>query len=244
MAANVFAFEKQLKNQTKKDILASKLLEMIFSGLLRDGDTLPSERELCAMFGVSRETVRGAIGMIAAYGLISVSHGAKSRVNRNDELLKRCIELLPQLSNLTINNYDIEAVYQSRKVVESAIARGVAIHIDQAGLDELKYLLDQQASLFNKPAHFQISDQRFHKLISDYSDNDILAGYADELYTYGLNFRRSVLEQEGAIEKSFREHGEIYRALEEGNPELAEKAMMDHLNSVYCTTASAMRKIR
>ncbi|GLQ74939.1 FadR/GntR family transcriptional regulator [Vibrio penaeicida] len=241
MAANVFAFEKQLKNQTKKDILASKLLEMIFSGLLRDGDTLPSERELCAMFGVSRETVRGAIGMIAAYGLISVSHGAKSRVNRNDELLKRCIELLPQLSNLTINNYDIEAVFQSRKVVEAAIAHGVAIHIDQQGLSELKALLEQQESLFEKPAHFQISDQRFHKLISDYSDNAILAGYADELYAYGLNFRRSVLEQEGAIQKSFIEHYEIYKALEQGNPKLAEKAMLDHLNSVYYTTISAMR---
>ena len=39
----------------------------------------------------------------------------------------------------------------------------------------------------------------------------------------------------------FTEHYEIYKALEQGNPKLAEKAMLDHLNSVYYTTISAMR---
>ena len=90
-------------------------------------------------------------------------------------------------------------------------------------------------------ADCQKSDQRIHKLISDYRDTSFLAGYADERYAYGLSFRRSVVEQEGAIQKSFTEHYEIYKALEQGNPKLAEKAMLDHLNSVYYTTISAMR---
>ncbi|WP_087017233.1 FadR/GntR family transcriptional regulator [Thaumasiovibrio subtropicus] len=244
MAKHLFAFEKQLKNRTKKEILASKLLEMIFSGLLRDGDTLPSERELCTMFGVSRETVRGAIGMVAAYGLIAVSHGAKSRINRSEEGLQRCAELVPALTNLTINNFDIDAVFESRKVVESAIARGVACHIDPTGLHQLAELIDQQKTMFNNAAHFQLSDKRFHKLIAEYSDNAILAEYADELYAYGLNFRRSVLEQPGAIEKSYHEHVAIYQALNQGDASLAEAAMLNHLDSVYETTVTAMRLMR
>lgn len=59
MKQTPFAFEKALKNQTKKEILADKLIEMILTGLLRDGDELPSERELAQLFEVSRETVRG-----------------------------------------------------------------------------------------------------------------------------------------------------------------------------------------
>lgn len=41
MAMQPFAFQQALKNKTKKEILAGKLLEMIFCGLLRDGDELP-----------------------------------------------------------------------------------------------------------------------------------------------------------------------------------------------------------
>lgn len=241
MSTNVFAFEKTLTNKTKKDVLAEKVLEMIFTGLLRDGDVLPSERELGNMFGVSRETVRGALGIIAAYGLISVSHGAKTRVNRTDALLQRCSELLPELGSLVINNYDVDAVFDSRKVIEAAIARKAALIIDQKGLAALRKLLDQQKQLFQEPVHFQLSDKNFHKLISEYADNDILLKYTEDLYGYGLHFRRLVMQSQGAIERSYQEHEAIYRALEAGDPEAAEQAMLQHIDSVYCTTIEAMR---
>jgi DNA-binding FadR family transcriptional regulator len=241
MSTNVFAFEKTLTNKTKKDVLAEKVLEMIFTGLLRDGDVLPSERELGNMFGVSRETVRGALGIIAAYGLISVSHGAKTRVNRTDALLQRCSELLPELGSLVINNYDVDAVFDSRKVIEAAIVRRAAAHIDEQGLKELRKLLDQQRQLFNEPVHFQLSDKRFHKLISEYASNEILLNYTDELYGYGLHFRRSVMQMEGAIERSYLEHEAIYRALEAGDPDQAEQAMLRHIDSVYRTTLDAIQ---
>ncbi|MFC6672726.1 FadR/GntR family transcriptional regulator [Marinobacterium aestuariivivens] len=241
MAEHAFAFEQAVRNKTKKEILAAKLLEMIFSGLLRDGDELPSERELGQLFGVSRETVRGALGLIGAYGLIQVSHGAKTRVRRTEALLERCAELLPHMADLEINRFDLESVYVSRKIVESAIARRAAALIDEAGLRQLKVLLDQQRKLFNEPVHFQLADKGFHKLIAECGANEILHNYSDELYAYGLNFRRQVMAQAGMIENSFREHQAIYRALCDRDANAAETAMLDHLDSVYRTTAAIMR---
>ncbi|KEA63953.1 Transcriptional regulator, GntR family [Marinobacterium lacunae] len=241
MTTNAFAFEQTLTNKTKKDVLAGKILEMIFTGLLRDGDQLPSERELGNMFGVSRETVRSALAIVAAYGLISVAHGAKTRVNRNEELLKRCIELLPELGAIEVNNYDVHTVFDSRKVIEAAIARNAARNIDRVGLEALRKLLDQQQQLFNEPVHFQLSDKNFHKLISEYAGNEILLKYTEDLYSYGLNFRRLVMQMEGSIERSYREHEAIYSALEAHDPDRAEQAMLAHIESVYCTTVEAMQ---
>ncbi|WP_133012324.1 FadR/GntR family transcriptional regulator [Marinomonas flavescens] len=240
MSNNAFLFEKTLKNKTKKDVLAGKILEMIFTGLLQHDDVLPSERELGGMFGVSRETVRGALSIISAYGLISVSHGSKTRVVRNEEALNRCLVLLPELNSIEVNNYDVHSVFESRRVVESAIARSAAVKIDEKGLKELNNLLDQQKKLFDEPVHFQLSDKSFHKIISEYSGNSILVGYAEDLYRYGLNFRRMVMRKEGSIEKSYLEHMEIYRALSEKNPEKAEEAMLSHIESVYKTTIEAI----
>lgn len=240
MAEYAFAFEQALKNKTKKEILAGKLLEMIFCGLLRDGDELPSERDLGQLFGVSRQTVRGALGLIAAYGLIQVSHGAKTRIRRSDQLLERCVELAPELVDLEINNFDLGVVYESRKIVEGAIARRAATHISDEGLAEMKALLEQQSRLFDQPVHFQLSDKRFHKIIAEHGGNDILQGYSDELYAYGLNFRRQVMVQPGMIETSFREHQEIYWALAKRDVAAAEAAILSHLDSVYRTTAAIM----
>jgi DNA-binding FadR family transcriptional regulator len=243
MKTSPFAFEGIMTNKTKKDLLASKILEMIFTGLLRDGDVLPSERELGSMFGVSRETIRGALTVVSAYGLINVSHGAKTRVNRNDELLQRCIELLPELSAVQVNNYDVNTVFDSRKVIEPAIARNAAQIIDQKGLDALRKLLNQQKQLFKEPAHFQLADKNFHKLISEYAGNQILFKYTEDLYSYGLNFRRLVMQMEGSIERSYQEHEAVYQALAAHDPDRAEQAMLNHLESVYRSTVKAMQKI-
>jgi len=243
MKTNAFAFENIMTNKTKKDLLASKILEMIFTGLLRDGDVLPSERELGNMFGVSRETIRGALAVVSAYGLINVSHGAKTRVNRNEKLLQRCIELLPELGAVQINNYDVDTVFGSRKVIESAIVRNAAQIIDQKGLDALRKSLNQQKQLFKEPVHFQLADKNFHKLISEYAGNDILFKYTEDLYSYGLNFRRLVMQMDGSIERSYQEHEAVYQALEAHDPDRAEQAMLNHLGSVYRTTVEAMQKI-
>jgi GntR family transcriptional regulator, sialic acid-inducible nan operon repressor len=235
-----FAFEKTLQNKTKKDILAGKLIEMILTGLLRDGDVLPSERELAHLFGVSRETVRGALSQLTGYGLICVSHGAKTRIRASDTSLDRFRAAHPDEAVQEVNRFDIDSVFESRIVVEAAIARRAAMKIDEEGIAKLERLLEAQSKLFDSPVHFQLSDQAFHKLISVYAGNELLLRYAEELYAYGLNIRRQVMVEEGSIERSYNEHSHIVEALKRGDPDAAERAMLAHLDSVYRTTKSKL----
>lgn len=239
MTRSAFAFEQTLKNKTKKDILAERILEMIVTGLLRDGDELPSERELSSMFGVSRETVRGALGIIQAYGMIHVSHGSKTRVNRDEQLLKRN-DWLPESSSLQINNHSVDTVFESRKVIEAAIARQAAKNITQSQLNELKALLKQQSKMFSDPVRFQLSDHQFHLSIAEIAANPIFINYSDELYSFGLKFRRQVMSKKGSIEQSYLEHMAIYEALSQHDADAAEQAMLNHLTSVHQTTVEEM----
>ena len=48
----------------------------IREGQLAGGDALPAERDLAALFGVSRVTVRQALAQLAARGLLSRRHGS------------------------------------------------------------------------------------------------------------------------------------------------------------------------
>lgn len=58
-----------------------RLRDMIRSGALRPGDSVPSERELMERFGVGRPAVREALQALHTQGLITISHGERSRVN-------------------------------------------------------------------------------------------------------------------------------------------------------------------
>ncbi|MFF4796166.1 GntR family transcriptional regulator [Streptomyces sp. NPDC001276] len=60
--------------------IAAALISAIESGQLRVGDELPSENELCEMYGVSRTTVREAFRLVELEGLVSRQQGAVRKV--------------------------------------------------------------------------------------------------------------------------------------------------------------------
>ncbi|MFP4343117.1 MAG: GntR family transcriptional regulator [Anaerolineales bacterium] len=56
--------------------LHHRLRTLILAGTLRTGETLPSERNLAAKYGISRQTVRKALQMLLQEGLIYTRPGA------------------------------------------------------------------------------------------------------------------------------------------------------------------------
>ncbi len=73
------SFVKIQLNEDSKTPLYHQMSEQIFSAIenrkLKPGDPLPSERELCETYGVSRGTVRQAIQALANLGYITRKQG-------------------------------------------------------------------------------------------------------------------------------------------------------------------------
>lgn len=59
------------------EVIVEQVRVLIRQGQLSAGDRLPSERELCERFGVSRVTVREALRVLEANGLIEIRVGAR-----------------------------------------------------------------------------------------------------------------------------------------------------------------------
>lgn len=56
--------------------IVEQIRALIHQGQLSPGDRLPSERELCTSFGVSRVTIRDALRVLESSGLIEIRVGA------------------------------------------------------------------------------------------------------------------------------------------------------------------------
>lgn len=54
------------------------LRKHILEGIYREGDLLPSENELCSIYGMTRPTVRQALALLAGDGLIRKHQGREA----------------------------------------------------------------------------------------------------------------------------------------------------------------------
>jgi DNA-binding FadR family transcriptional regulator len=84
-----------LKRASLPEQIIEVLRRDIFSGIIRPGEDLPSERELSERFGTSRGTMRKALASLAQEGWIEIVHGRGNTVR--DFTHSMGIEVLPQL---------------------------------------------------------------------------------------------------------------------------------------------------
>lgn len=228
--------ETDIVKRTVKDQIADKMAYMILSGLLQPGDELPSERSLSATLEVSRETVRGAIAVLQARGMLDVSQGSRTRViGHAGQTLVSSVRALAGLKDK-----GLDEVAEARAQVEMQVVKLAAKRIGKADLNRLHALVENQRLMVNDPVAFQISDREFHATVYAACGNSLLRDFVSDMYDYALDFRRQAMKRKGAIAQSVKDHDSIVQALATGDPALAEAAIAAHLDHVYATTVREM----
>lgn len=223
--------------RTIADQISDKLAYMIHSGLVQPGDELPSERELAGTLGVSRVTVRAAIGVLQARQMVEVSQGARTRVLG--------LWLMPLHESVGVlgglKHRSLDEVSEARAAVEVQVIRLAARRITKQQLTRLQALVDDQRAMLSDPVRFQISDQEFHETLYRACGNDLLAGVVFDFYGYALEYRRMAMKRRNAIAHSVDEHQRIVDALRGRDPQAAVAAMSAHLEQVHRTTRAVMK---
>ncbi|MGB0963371.1 MAG: FadR/GntR family transcriptional regulator, partial [Mycobacterium sp.] len=116
-----------------------QIVAEVLSGEMQPGQTLPSERRLAEVLGVSRPAVREAIKRVSAAGLVEVRQGDATTVR--DFRRHAGLDLLPRLL-LRGGQLDISV---ARSIVEARLHNGpkVAELAAQRRRPELPALLDE-----------------------------------------------------------------------------------------------------
>lgn len=226
-----------VSRRSVRDVIAEKLAALVSSGVLAVGDELPSERELATSLSVSRETVRGAIAILASHGVLRVAHGARTTVAAADI---RSLTLGPQGVGFD-GPYDLEDVHEARILVERRIAVNAAERIDKDGLATLGASIAAQEDCGSDPVRFLLCDREFHAALYQAAGNDVLFDVAMSLYNHLLDHRRRIIAQPGSIAESLSDHRAILTALEARDTGAAERAVVDHATRIYTTTRAFLK---
>ncbi|MGH3090555.1 MAG: FadR/GntR family transcriptional regulator, partial [Rubrobacteraceae bacterium] len=208
-----------------------QLREAILSGTFASGDRLPSELELAESFGVSRTTIREALGGLASAGMIRKVPGAHGgsfvRVVNHESLglsLGESIE-----NTLKFGSIDFEEINHVRRLLEVPSARSAALRRTEADIETLRGIIDRQKTTTLDDPELAILDSSFHTTIAEASRNRVLASFVFALHSV----IRQVLFLDVSPEvgkASVQQHIAIARGIINGDEAAAAKAMTEHLD--------------
>jgi DNA-binding FadR family transcriptional regulator len=159
------------KQRNFEEILV-QLQEAFTSGALSPGDRLPAERQLAEQFGASRTSVREALRVLEALGVVQVRPGADNGAVLLAEPGRAFRDLLQY--QLALRHIDLRSLVDFRIVIESWAAGAAAEHSTPEEQDELARLIDEMQSA-DTYVGFHDSDAAFHLEIARASRNDLFA---------------------------------------------------------------------
>ncbi|MGG1597873.1 FadR/GntR family transcriptional regulator [Paenibacillus naphthalenovorans] len=219
-----------IKKQKVHEIIIGRIKESIESGKLKPGDKLPAERELAAMFSVSRGPIREAISVLASKGIITVKPGSGIFLNHNDDLLSLFDSILND------GDHDIFELLELRIGVESYAAFFAAQRRTEEELKRIKSALDQMESSIKRGELAVEEDFAFHTAIIEASHNSLMINtfkLISDMFIRGVyQARIDALKIPGKTEEVFIEHRLVYEAILASDPEMARKAMADHIGNI------------
>lgn len=213
------------------DEVAAELGTQIRSGALAVGSRLPSERELCARYGVSRAVVREALSRLKSEGLVLARAGSGVYVTELDE------DLSFRMSPVAPDEQDSFAqILELLVCVEAGAARIAARRRTEADLKRIRRALIGMEYAIVSDELGDNEDFAFHQAITDATHNPHFQSLCRYLESGSRNVIRQARTNTRAhfaplLDAVQEEHEAIYAALKAGDPDAAAAAAERHLRS-------------
>lgn len=223
---------------SRYDELAVTLRAQILSGELGPGERLPTEPELCELYGVSRSTVREALRVLSSQNLVETTRGvtggtfvALPKADAISDFLQTSLGLLA-----FHHEVEVDALLEVRDLLEVPAAGLAASRATPEDLQALRHTLVDPAS--SDLGHIQDCNHQFHALLVRAAGNPLLDVVTTPVF--GVLVSRSVREPLVDVDywrTVIGDHRRILDAVEIGDAVAAEAAMREHLDRLRATYA-------
>lgn len=220
-----------LQTPPLKERVLIELRRVIDEGVLGPGDQLPSERELSEQLAVSRSTVRVAIQLLDALGVVEVRHGSGTFVRARPDAETVRHEWREWTRR---HSGRVRDLLEVRVGVEAFAAELAAQRRTAAQLDQLESSLEELATIVDGvdvPMLVQV-DVSFHSSLYRASGNTPLVELLDSIGQQLLRERAATWDIPGRPRRSLEQHRAIVEAIRGGDPTEARVAVVAHLRSI------------
>ncbi len=201
------------KRQSLGADIAQRLQEMLINGTYKPGDILPSQRTLADQFGTSLASVREAISIIAAAGLIEAQPGRGTVVCETPDA-SGFNAWLGAVNHLN----DAKEFLETRRLLEHHTIEQAAKNATPEQLSNIRAILDQMAQARHDVESFVQADFALHFAIAEAGGNRVVTRILHFIHTPLANILRnlsSALLETQDFDRLHAAHTRIVEALEQ-----------------------------
>ncbi|SFK05921.1 FadR/GntR family transcriptional regulator [Celeribacter neptunius] len=218
--------------------VAEAIKDWVVERGMQAGDRLPSEPEMMAHFGMAKGTIREAMRILEAQGLIKTRTGPGGGSFVHEVSRTRAKALLGNyfyFKNLTIGD-----IYQMRRALEPENAAALAGKLSPEVLDQLAEII----ALYQVPARTQdeereqhIASLRFHAVLAEQARNPLL-GFVIDFMVKLLSDITTYRQLYTPVNPELRLRGldfqtRLLAALREGDAGAARAIMKAHMETAW-----------
>ncbi|MBO9456431.1 FadR family transcriptional regulator [Paracoccus sp. R12_1] len=218
--------------------VAEAIKDWVVEQSLQAGDRLPGETDLMARFGMAKGTIREAMRILEAQGLIKTRTGPGGGSFVHEVSRQRAKALLGNyfyFKNLTIGD-----IYQLRLALEPELSASLAGQLDE----DILQALEANISEYSHPARTieeereqHVASLRFHAILAEQARNPLLGFAIDfmvnllaDLTVYRRLYSRPNLE----LWQRGRDHQkDLVKALRAGDADRARAVMAEHMQTAW-----------
>jgi DNA-binding FadR family transcriptional regulator len=208
---------------------ADQIQTLILKKKYTPGDRLPSERSLAQQFHISRHSLREALRILDVMGLIEIKVG--------DGIYVKEVNFLPYIESLNfslrtrlqIERDTLVKLWETRRMLEVGMVDIAAKQINDSFLRSLWWCIEEMKKNIDHQDAFISSGIRFHRLIAEIGQNEVLILVWDMLANLIRTSQYKIYRIPWSPKKALAAHKKIYRALEARDSEKAVEAMKQHM---------------
>lgn len=213
-----------VKETDKISQLVSILQSYIIDNNLSPGTVIPPERELAEKLKVCRFSLREALRVAQAQGLVNITRGRRPRVAKPSSFAaSKIMEITLRRSGHVLRDLVI-----ARQGLETIIARLAAQNATDEDIQALEDNIRLMGENLGNEDFYVKQDLAFHDLLLKLSDNVVFEIMMSSVSELLFKVREESLKKV-KTKKAVLGHRQILDAIKKHNPEEAAAAMHRHL---------------
>lgn len=217
--------------------VARRLREAIVSGQVPLGGELPSEKDLGKQLKVGRSTIREALRILQAQGLLSGGDTVSTARPRVTAALTISTAASTMENALRLGQVPLADLLELRVVIEGAIVEAAAEAGPSPALDDARATIATMLRPGLDIEQFRAADLAFHRCLAAAAGNqayalvmgvlrDAVAGHLGEAL-------HRVAKPRAAMTELAREHAAILDAVTHGHGKKARQLITSHIRDFY-----------
>ena len=220
-------FTRNGKPPSNVDTVVGTVKNLLIQRHLKPGDLIPSENELSESLSISRGSIREAMKILSAFGVIEIRPGDGTYIATS--INKKLFD--PLLFSVLVSDPDMNELVELRVLIECGVVDLIIKHASDAEIDRLAQacntMAQQAAEGVTDLEALLATDLEYHRIMGEITENKLVAtvyGFMMDLFVstmkpgHGLGSHQRIVEalsrrDLAAAIDAVRDHDETWTAL-------------------------------